>query len=625
MLLATLLSLAQAPEVAGLHAGETALVVDASSISAADDQHVFARPRVLDARTGAPLQGVRIETWTEDGVAPTFVQTQLDSALTGRDGCARVCTKDGSVRADKVRLSKSGYASLETGLSDVFEDEIVMYPARPLEGRVLDLEGRPVVGALVRTRYSCAHAVPASQTRTDALGRFHMEDFPPLFGGAPEVEVVDSSHAPLFQLGADDLLHQASFFGALDLYVPRKQPTLLQLVDAQGEPIPNRRVFFAEAAVTQGWTDEQGFCRLAPHQLTFEQTYELDDPMGKAVLYPALFVDGLVTRISPFDPTDDETAEGRLVVHLTGLDGMPTPPIVIVPDKRRFREARDGEEVRVPLGPARVYAGGDFTGYLQSSSDVEIGSGIKEVTLSLRAGPRVRVHDGGDGVQWSWIQAGDRSSGDAPVWLTGEGTWIVGVAPGVPVTLFRARADGELRRATIPPVEGMVDVDLTADSSLLRRGMDGAGVPTTVVAFEVRDESGRILPEARGEYVCETQSSEPLPPTHGRFAWTLPAHASFRAQFGAEGFTTINVEGNVPLESADRPEPIVLKRRAQLRVGGGVQLVDGFQSKVEPTEDGFVIDAAAGPLLLVVGREGGPRIGLDLVLAPGESRRIEVK
>src|SRR5882757_631139 len=143
--LALTLWIAQAPEVTGLRAGESVVVLDASVIQAKDDKRLFIRPRVLDALTGAPVEGVRVETWTEDGVAPTHLQMQLDVTTTGRDGCARVCLSDGTLRAEKVRLSKGGYASVETSASDLFDSEISMDRARPLAGRVLDVDGHPVV------------------------------------------------------------------------------------------------------------------------------------------------------------------------------------------------------------------------------------------------------------------------------------------------------------------------------------------------------------------------------------------------------------------------------------------------------------------------------------------------
>src|SRR3954447_17144516 len=71
MLFAWVLCAAQAPQVSGLHAGESVSVVDPSVIPAKDERHLLLRPRVLDAFTGVPVEGVRIETWSENGLPPS--------------------------------------------------------------------------------------------------------------------------------------------------------------------------------------------------------------------------------------------------------------------------------------------------------------------------------------------------------------------------------------------------------------------------------------------------------------------------------------------------------------------------------------------------------------------------
>ncbi len=623
LLLAWMLCVAQAPQVTGLHAGESVIVLDESTIPAKDDKRLFIRPRVLDALTGAPIAGVKIETWTEAGVTPTNLQLRLDVGTTGSDGCARVCMSDGTVRTDKVRFSKAGYASREDSTSEAFDGEMRMYPARTLEGRVLDLEGHPVMGAIVRTRYTCAHAIPASETRTDALGRFRMDDYPPL---SPEVEVIDMHHEPLFQRNSADWWTQASFYGQLDLYVARRRPIDLQLVSADGTPVPNRYVLRTEAPSSGAWTDDEGRCLLPPSQEPFEMGgIELSDPIGSAQLYPLLFVDGLPTRAQPALVTDDRDPTGRVAVHLSGLDGTHVPLIVLAPEKGHFIELRPDDECAAPLGSSRILVGGPFTGFLQESRDVVITSDAQSVDIKLRREPRLRIHMGDRSELRLVVQAGDDSI-EAPVdGIAREGNMCEqGVPPGVPITILWELDDGGLRRVFLPPIDKDADVDLEAESSILRHGMSEATPHMTQLKFVLTDSDGRPIPDAEGSVSAGPTSIDLTPGIAGAFDWSLQAHAHYQISFEASGYTSAFVEGVVPLKSPDQPTHIVLTHRALLEITGRVTLVDGFLGGSDATDGGIVMEVAPGPLTLVLARDNQPPIALDLTLAPNESRHIEV-
>ncbi len=622
MLLASLLLFAQAPEVTGLRPGESAVVVEAASIPSKDDKRLFVRPRAVDAVTGAPLGGVKIETWSENGVQPSCAQMRLDVATTGRDGFARVCFYDGSVRGDKVRFSKAGYASYENSPEDA---EIPMYPARTLEGRVLDLEGHPVLGATVRTHYTCAHAIPASETQTDALGRFRMEDYPPL---SPEVEVVDLHHEPLFQRDSADWWTQASFYGQLDLYVARRQPIEVMLVDAAGEPLAGRFIIHTEAPSSGAWTDGDGRCTLMPATHPFmDFPYEVLDSTHRAPVVGVgpLLVDGEVTRIGIFDGGHAASTDGRILVHLDGLGGLPAPKIVFAPEKGLFDEMENDSESNVQVGPARILVGGRFTGFLQESRDVVVTSKMQRIDITLRREPRLRMHMVDPDRTRVVVQAGDDSV-EAPA-MDGNGESDVceqGVPPGVPIAILWEREDGGLRRVLLPPIDKDTDVDLQAESTILRHGMREQPAQTTTVKYVVTDSDGRPIPKAEGSVYAAPTSLDFAPGEAGSFAWTLQAHAHYRIEFKAPGFSTAYLEGVVPLQAPDQPKRIVLTRRAHLEIAGKVTLIDGFLGGAEATDGGVVMEVAPGPLSLVLAREGKLPIALDLVLAPGDQRRISI-
>lgn len=617
-------------EVDGLRAGESVSVFDAGSWLDEDGEAEYARPRVLDARTGVPLADVLIETWTEFGVEPFGQELRLDATTTGRDGCARVRIRVGRGTADKVRLSKAGYASRTVSSSDMWRDEVRLYSAMPLEGRVLDLDGKPVGGALVRTRETCAHAVPASQTRTDALGRFHMQDFPALGDGAPELEVVDLHHELLYHLDADDLRREISFYGSLDLYVARRRPVELQLVDPGGEPMPGRHILTQEAPVVESWTGLDGRCTLPPTLYPFSGTYLLAHPESKYQGLVVPLVDGLVARVSPgmFDAARP-TQDGRLTVRIEGVgEGEQPPPIVIVPARGPFIEGSTestGNE-RLPLGRARVYVGGDFSGWRLESREVEVTTAAQDVVFKPRREPRVTVKlDTTRTFERLLVQAGDHSLESNDAARGNDVGVVVPVPPGAPITVFWQLDDGCLRRARLPALERDATVDLGTEASLVRHGMNESPERTGVLRFAVTDKDGHAISAAEGRVYAGASSFDFAPGDAGVFSWPLASHTAYRAAFHAPGCVDALVEGVVPIGGDAKPATIVLTRRAHLELRGDVTRVELGGLDPDPVEGGFDLDVAPGPLVLRVQRAERPPLALDLVLSEGETRRIDVR
>jgi len=616
----------QATDVTGLRAGEAAVVVDAAGWFDPTAQGQFLHPRVLDATTGAPLAGVVIETWSEMGVEPTREEVRLDMAITGRDGSARVLFVEGEARADKVRLSKPGYASRVVSGSDAFHDEVRLYTATPFTGRVLDLEGLPVAGALVRTRETCAHAVPATQTRTDALGRFELQDFPPLGDGGPEVEVVELRHGSLYQLDSIDLIRQRSIHGTLDMYVARQRPVTLEVIDAHGEPLVGRHVTTKEAPVTHAWTGKDGRCTLLPSLNAFESTYFLCDSPGSSESLNAIFVDGLVSRVTP-GMAEGVDKSGRLTVRVEGvMEGELPPPIVIVPATASFLSARNAEPLELPRGSARVYVGGDFTGWRREVREVAISEKMQELVFTPRREPRITVTSS----HWKELtrfiaQAGDHSDPNGEAGVSGEATITASVAAGVPVTIFAEFEDGAVRRASLPPLDADASVDLDAEANLVRSGVPATSEASCALRFAVCDAAGKNLDDAMGRLYSSTPAFDSTDGEKGPFTWPMPPHATYRTAFEAPGYTRVYREGITPAKGEVTPVKIVLTQRARLVLRGNVREIDVGGNEPESTTDGVVLDVAAGPLTLCIQRNEKPELALDLTLAPGETRVLDVR
>jgi hypothetical protein len=223
------------------------------------------------------------------------------------------------------------------------------------------------------------------------------------------------------------------------------------------------------------------------------------------------------------------------------------------------------------------------------------------------------------------VQAGDDSV-PAPAFDVGGKPNVCeqGVPPGVPIAILWEHGDGGLRRVFLPPIDKDTDVDLEAESNILRHGMREKAAQTTTMKYFVSDAEGQPIRNAEGSVYASPTSIDFTPGDAGAFAWTLQAHAAYDVKFKAEGFTSAYLEGVVPLQAPDRPQRIVLTRRAHLEITGKVTLLDGFLGGADANDGGIVMDVAPGPLSLVLAREGKPPIGIGLVLAPGEQRRLTI-
>ncbi len=180
-----------------------------------------ARGRVLDASTGEALEGVRCELWTEAGFEPCAL---VATTVSGPDGGFALAGEGGV----KLVLHRSGYRSTERHAA--LDEDVRLFPARePFALRVCDLEGRPIEGALVRTRQSCRHAPPAVEARSDAAGLVRIADFPPE-ADSPEVEILAPGHASLGPLPARTLQ------GIAELRLPLVRAPVVRWLDPAGEP-----------------------------------------------------------------------------------------------------------------------------------------------------------------------------------------------------------------------------------------------------------------------------------------------------------------------------------------------------------------------------------------------------
>jgi hypothetical protein len=201
------------------------------------------RGRLLDALTGAPVAGATCELWNEDFEE---VARFAESTTTRADGSyeLRPRTRD----EVKVRLSAPGYRSTVTSLDGGVE---LLYPNdEPLVVRVLDLDGRPIAGARIRSHQTCRHAPPAVEGVSGPDGRVVLDGAP--IRTSTDYEVRASGYGALVPLYFEDLGEEQV------VYLPRRAPVRLRLLDESGQPLAHRRFRQQGPGPTAFVTDAEG-------------------------------------------------------------------------------------------------------------------------------------------------------------------------------------------------------------------------------------------------------------------------------------------------------------------------------------------------------------------------------
>jgi hypothetical protein len=218
-------------------------VVQARERSAGTGEDFTVRGRLLDAISGAPVAGATCELWTEDFDQPGRMVESVVSRADGRYEL-HLQTRD----EVKVRLRAPGYRS--TVVSNDGELDLLYPSDEPLVVRVLDLDGQPIAGARIRSHQTCRHAPPAVEGVSDADGRVVLEGAP--IRSSPEYEVRASGYGALVPVYFDDSDSDPCVF------LPRRAPVRLRLLDVGGQPLANMRFRQQGPGLTAFITDAQG-------------------------------------------------------------------------------------------------------------------------------------------------------------------------------------------------------------------------------------------------------------------------------------------------------------------------------------------------------------------------------
>jgi hypothetical protein len=440
---------------------------------------------VVDARDGRPIQGAVVELWTEEGVKPHVASAQLATLRTDADGASTFQYEIDGRRADAARVARAGYGSVSVSTSDL-EDGVKLWPAVPFAGRVVDLDGRPVADALVRSEPGpCRHAVPGTQVRTAADGSFRCDDLPE----NAVLQVIPREHVPLGNVPLITLRRVAARDGSVDIHVVQRAPTRVRFLDEHGQPLARRRVHqnFEDVFVST-WTDDAGLALLPPPERLDAQISVFDGADEK--------------NLDPFVPRGGEFARKPLQMQHAGGAGRLTidvraparsedvpKPVLATADGSTWWDANPAG---VATGPATVYVGADFSPWAERSVHVEVTPEPRTVVVEAARAPLVRVlvPDFAAAVAWIHVQAGPTGASalDDGATLGATREFRLHVPDAQPLHVMVVGFDGEIRAGRLAPLapDLEVELDLRPAMCILR-----AGVPEPAAIDAHGDEGGK--------------------------------------------------------------------------------------------------------------------------------------
>lgn len=594
--------------VKGIGAGEQ-LVKRAESAPPSEGQAHFGR--VLDALTGRPLEGVRVEAWTEDWEQPALL---VDEARTRADGSFWVEAAKQQRATDKLRFSLAGYRSTTRAPSDLGENILLAPGKAPASVVLADLRGRPIPGARVTTRQTCAHGPSAIEVFSDAEGRVDLSSMPPL-DDEPELEVTVDGFEALRNREPEDAFEVAG--ETTKWLLGAKRPVRFRLLDSDGESASNTRVLMGFAPEWSSTTTD------ADGRAAFLFGFQYENSLlhalqpgrdGTLIDFPGWNCGELVLRLNG-DPTSrrarGDDPEVTLEPAQAGL------PFVLL-HEHGWRRQEEGL-CRFPPGKAQLLVGGPFSGFVEHAQTHVLEPGAKvHLVVDAEPEPEFEIDAvlGPDG-EPLWVEIVLEAAGHSVRFGHRERA-TYSAPPGVPVTL----ALPSVRR----PFSIEFDPQRLEQPLAIHELEEWKSQPKSpeleTLAIEVPPELTallRVRAQARGTL---GSNSEP-----GKEGWPI------RIERGAAVELSMRAEGYVSRKlvlPASEPRPRIvanLVRCARVEVRGKkLRALIGPQGAAEHDEAGvFALeDLAPGPLELALDIDGTWHT-LRLNLAPGANRKLALQ
>lgn len=619
----------QAPlHVDGLRPGER-FRPSASSVEVALDDRTLGR--VVDARTGFPVAGATVETWTEEIGGDGEGLVRIGEARTGRDGGFEVRVAREGLRAEKVLVRAPGHLTFPGTLDDLALVRLTPRPPWTWRVRVVDLEDRPIPGARVTSTYSCAHDVPGVDAVSGPDGVAVLEGYG-LQEHAGELRIRAPGYAGRKVVDWTEVPPDPVHGEPAPVRLARQPGFAARVLAHDGTPLADRRLHVVDG---NGYhvpvTDARG-------AFAVEASYQGRDVVLRVLAAgqgPHVFAGTLPDAGPDAGPdTGPDTGSGagsgrrevalRVEAH-AWPDDVPTGTLVVrAPCRTVALFGVDGwaEEVSLARGGARavefpaggvlVSAGGAFSGWERVEREVELAAGATvELALEPLPEPRLAVLVPDEAYRVV-VQAGTSSVELAPR----DGRVETPVPAGERLVVL---SDGERMRrrvrAALPAptsdVRPVVTIDLRGEGFLLpaTRAQLADGAPRERLVVEVPDVGGTLTATGPGGPAVERTG-----PT--AFTVDAPAGHAVALRFRAPGFAECWTACTTAARRVTlAPTPLA-----------SVELVD--ETSLGVTVEGPLgerLDALhPGPLSLTLVHDDGRRGILSLELEPGETRTLRV-
>ncbi len=618
-------------QAVGLEAGES--FQQLAKMPTMLEHPVALQGRVLDAFTGRPLAGAKIETWSEEIDAVFGGYHRFGEARSGRDGRFTIRHSAGSTQAEKARISAPGYLTWSGVSGDLYS--IVRIFPRAMQSprlRILNLSGRPIAGARITSTYTCGHDVPAFDLHTGAdgiatLGEYGLQD------EVQQLRIRARGYQAIKHLDGEWLYARADAGRVHDIFLARQGPARFRVVDAGGDAISDLAIHINES---EGYhvvrSNKLGLVSIASRYGSGKLGLQIlggPKPHYVASILPP--VDRVPTLRRMAEEWPKETKTGTILVELPSpthkqeeeAQENDTPPMHLFHEAGWWSEIYEEDEERVftmpfPAGKGYLVVGGPFSGYEEEIHDFDLQRGKKlRIRPKLTLEPTIQVRAPVRGDWTLTIQAGEDSK---PRIVFDEETHLTLTSPiSVPghreLTLY-LQGEGRHIRKTFPMAQSGMKIDFAKELASL-----APVVMSPLAKREIRFVSAKTGRPLAGKFSIyfgkDCQQSPAGDAVQDHFELRGPIGDAWLARFEADGHSPIFLRGRVA-----KDQPALIRKVEALAT---LQIKAPFEFKIEG-DDALDLDALPpGPLGLVLLLENGRRYDLNLTLAPGAKRKIQIR
>lgn len=605
-------------DVQGLEEGESARVLPPAPSNLTNDPqplHRYESGLVICAFSGIPLQGATVEAWTEEITVQSGGFRRVGETRTDAAGHARVRIRDGGLTAEKLRVSHTGYMSF-SGTKGDLEDHVYLVPMDPeppvLE--VVDVYGRPLEGARITTTYSCAHDLPAFEERTDLFGRATLREY-----GYQNHHGELRVRAPGYRAIKyyDEVLAPAH--GGVDrvmlVRAPKQRATLLR---PNGKPYANTPVWVQDGdgyhVVT---TKKDG-------RFEVEERYDGEDFTTRVIedgkdtfVYVGPMPWRVAPKIAPHDRAEFLEDLPKGTIRVEGTEGL---YYFLFHESGFTTDGKVGDEAHeCPEGQATIVYGSPFSEEQPGEVRVRIKADEASLVRLLPEAPlwvRILVEDPDETTVW--LQAGEDAievEGNTTVPVPLHDNLVV-VALGDDARRAILKAEpyrGDLGTEDAPAVTLDLRRDEYIVDGLLPDPPADLEDPVVVTVLVLDDSSQPIAGELD---VYGTSYSEVEKIEAGKYRFTCGRGERLTLSFYADDHSPTGLHWIAR-------EDVTLQLNA-MRLGS-IEIDCDEPFRLEEPYSGGLDQVHPGHVRPVMVFENGIRLGLDLIVEPGESRKLTVE